>query len=83
MPTRQAAISEIVALFEKMIEEVIGESMKNKTKFIFGQALTNLKQKYYWSDTNRTLEGWTGGDSYKSLFHFELFRLKIELWKRL
>lgn len=38
---------------------------------------------YFSGDSQETLDSWTGGGSYKGLFHIELFGIKIEVWKRL
>lgn len=35
------------------------------------------------SESAKTLESWTGGNSYKHLLAFELFGLKVEFWKKL
>lgn len=49
--------------------------------------LTNLekKQKVYFSKSlsETTLENWTGGTSYKGIFSFELFGIKLVIWKKI
>lgn len=34
-------------------------------------------------ESQKTLDAWTGGHSYKHLFAFELFGIKLEFWKKL
>lgn len=43
------------------------------------------KQIITWASNNPvdTIEGWTGGTSYKRLFAIELFGFKVEFWRKL
>lgn len=42
-----------------------------------------LMMSSFSGSSQETMDAWTGGVSYKGLFHIELFGIKIEVWKRL
>jgi hypothetical protein len=41
-----------------------------------------MKDKIDYSKTQHTLDSWTGGGYYKIVWEFELFGLKLVLWRK-
>ena len=40
-----------------------------------------MKQRIYFSETDKTVESWTGGNFYRRLFTIKLFGFMFVLWK--
>jgi hypothetical protein len=54
---------------------------KNKIKFTGGVS-KGFMGRVYFSESGHTLDGWTGGSSYKLVWEIEIFGLKVVIWKK-
>lgn len=56
--------------------------MKKVNKLIVGRGLIDPSKAYMTSESQETLNDWTGGDFYNRLWKMDLFGLRLVLWKR-
>lgn len=57
------------------------EAMK-KVQEQINNARVHKEQRFYFSESLRTLDAWTGGNYYKYVWELELFGFKICLWRK-
>lgn len=55
----------------------------SKKKLLNGLKPKKDKRVYFSGESQKTLDSWSGGRNYKHLFHFELFGIKLEFWKKI
>lgn len=54
---------------------------KVKNKIVVGRNLIDPNQKLYFSETQQTLDDWTGGGYFKKVWSLNLFGYRLVVWK--